>query len=68
MWTGDSSRGVAVAGTIEAGQTLVNGHRLEDLGMGVPFGGVKDSGIGRDYAGDASLAEYIDYHPIRVLK
>ena len=68
VWTGDSNRGVAVAEIIEAGQTLVNGHRLEDLGMGVPFGGVKDSGIGRDYAGDASLAEYIDYHPIRVLK
>ena len=68
VWTRDPERGIAVAERIEAGQTLVNGHRLEDLGMDVPFGGVKDSGIGRDYAGAVSLADYIDYHPIRVLK
>lgn len=68
VWSTDTDRAVAVAERIEAGQTLVNGHRLEDLGMDVPFGGVKDSGIGRDYAGDISLAAFIDYHPIRVMK
>lgn len=68
VWTKDTERGVQVAKRIQAGQTLINGHRLEDLGMGIPFGGIKNSGIGRDHAGAISFQDYIDYHPIRVMK
>ncbi len=45
VWTGDVERGIAVASRIESGTVWVNKHL--DLPFDVPFGGAKQSGIGR---------------------
>ena len=46
VWTGDSKRGKSVAEKIDTGMVWVNTWLHRDLR--VPFGGVKDSGIGRE--------------------
>ena len=45
VWTSDVERGFAVASRIESGTVWVNRHL--DLPWDVPFGGAKQSGIGR---------------------
>ena len=45
VWTSDAERGIAVASRIESGTVWVNKHL--DLPFDVPFGGAKQSGIGR---------------------
>lgn len=45
VWTSDVERGIAVAARIESGTVWVNKHL--DLPFDVPFGGAKQSGIGR---------------------
>ncbi|MBU3079459.1 aldehyde dehydrogenase family protein [Sphingomonas quercus] len=45
IWTGDVARGLAVAARIESGTVWVN--RNLDLPFDVPFGGARQSGIGR---------------------
>ncbi len=68
VWTRDPQRGLAVARQIEAGITFVNSHRRTALGdERMPFGGVKQSGIGRSRT-PIGMAEYIDYHAISVNK
>ncbi len=52
IWTGDRSRGVAVANQIDSGILWVNTWLHRDLRT--PFGGVKNSGVGRE-GGDWSL-------------
>ena len=46
VWTGDSERGKKVAEQIETGMVWVNTWLHRDLR--VPFGGIKDSGVGRE--------------------
>ena len=46
VWTGDSKRGKSVAEKIDTGMVWVNTWLHRDLR--VPFGGVKDSGVGRE--------------------
>ncbi|MGW6655831.1 aldehyde dehydrogenase family protein [Rhodococcus sp. NPDC055024] len=67
VWTTDHNRGVAIARRIEAGSTFVNTHAFESLDLRMPFGGVKQSGIGREFGG-AGMREYVDEHSIRLLK
>ena len=53
VWTNDVQRAHRVAQAIDTGMCWVNSHNVRDLRT--PFGGVKDSGIGReggDYAFD----------------
>ena len=45
VWTSNVVRGIAVASRIESGTVWVNRHL--DLPFDVPFGGAKQSGIGR---------------------
>lgn len=45
VWTSDVERGIAVASRIESGTVWVNKHL--DLPFDIPFGGAKQSGIGR---------------------
>lgn len=68
VWSADPERGIKFASQIQAGQTFVNGHSMFALTFGVPFGGVKNSGIGREFTGDLSLDSYVDYHAVRLLK
>ena len=46
VWTRDLSRAHRIASKLDAGTVWVNCWMLRDLR--VPFGGVKDSGIGRE--------------------
>lgn len=46
VWTGDLRRGHRVAHAVESGMVWVNSHNVRDLRT--PFGGVKDSGLGRE--------------------
>lgn len=67
VWTSDHQRGLATASRIEAGSTFVNTHSFESLDLRMPFGGVKQSGIGREF-GVFGMAEYAEDHAIRLLK
>ena len=46
LWTSDLSRAHRVSAAIESGMVWVNTWLKRDLR--VPFGGVKDSGVGRE--------------------
>ena len=46
VWTGNLSRAHRFSAALEVGMVWVNGWLLRDLR--VPFGGVKDSGVGRE--------------------
>ena len=55
VWTKDIERGKAIARQVEAGTMWVNDWHM--LNMKYPFGGYKNSGIGREL-GTYGLAEY----------
>jgi acyl-CoA reductase-like NAD-dependent aldehyde dehydrogenase len=67
VWTSDPERGFRLARQIEAGSTFVNTHSFESLDLRMPFGGFKQSGIGREF-GAAGMSEYVEEHAIRHLK
>ena len=68
VWTGDFDRGLRMAKQIEAGVTFVNSHARTALGdRQMPFGGMKQSGIGRGRT-TIGMAEYIEYHAISLNK
>ncbi|UTR11872.1 5-carboxymethyl-2-hydroxymuconate semialdehyde dehydrogenase [Evansella sp. LMS18] len=46
VWTNDIKRGHRVAQAVDAGMLWVNSQNVRDLR--IPFGGMKDSGIGRE--------------------
>jgi 5-carboxymethyl-2-hydroxymuconic-semialdehyde dehydrogenase len=46
VWTTDLARGHRLAHAVEAGMVWINSHNIRDLRT--PFGGVKDSGVGRE--------------------
>jgi succinate-semialdehyde dehydrogenase/glutarate-semialdehyde dehydrogenase len=48
VWSGDASRAEALAPRLEAGIVAVNGIVKSDPRL--PFGGIKDSGYGRELA------------------
>jgi aminomuconate-semialdehyde/2-hydroxymuconate-6-semialdehyde dehydrogenase len=53
VWTRDLGRAPRVSAALDTGMVWVNTWLLRDLR--VPFGGMKDSGVGRE-GGDLSLA------------
>ncbi len=68
VWTSNFDRGLRIARQIEAGMTFINGHGQSNLGYELmPFGGVKQSGIGRENS-EIGLAEFIEYHAINYHK
>lgn len=62
VWTADTEHGLAVARLIRTGTFSVNGALPSKEG---PFGGYKDSGIGREF-GTFGLEEYLEYKTITV--
>lgn len=54
VWSKDMKRAERVAKAIKTGNVSVNNHMLTEANAALPFGGVKDSGIGR-YKGDHGL-------------
>jgi betaine-aldehyde dehydrogenase len=55
IWTNDISRALRLADAIEAGYIWINGHGGKRF-KGAPFGGYKDSGIGREHSTDELLS------------
>lgn len=65
VWTSDYERGVAVAMRIDSGTVWVNKHL--ELPVDVPFGGAKQSGIGREKGIDG-LKEFTQGKIVNVSK
>ena len=57
VWSADEDRAFAFARRLEAGFAFVNTHNRTGMSLRAPFGGVKRSGWGREYA-EEGLAEY----------
>lgn len=57
LWTNDLSRALKISDGLEAGMIWVNSENVRHLPT--PFGGVKESGIGRD-GGDFSFEFYME--------
>jgi acyl-CoA reductase-like NAD-dependent aldehyde dehydrogenase len=56
VWSSDQSRAIAVARRLRTGQVAINGGRFN---VKAPFGGYKQSGIGREL-GEHGLGEYFE--------
>ncbi len=54
IWTDDLSRALRVSRAVEAGNLSVNSH--SSVRFNTPFGGFKQSGLGRELGADAPLA------------
>jgi aldehyde dehydrogenase (NAD+) len=63
VWSGDVERAVQVASRIHAGTVWINDYHL--ISAEAPFGGYKQSGIGREL-GTWGLAEYTEVKHIHV--
>ena len=57
IWTNDSAKGHRMARDVDAGMVWINSQNVRHLSQ--PFGGVKNSGIGRD-GGDYSFDFYME--------
>ncbi|MET8948272.1 aldehyde dehydrogenase [Streptomyces sp. NPDC004542] len=60
VWTADEDRGVAIARRIRTGTVGVNYYSTD---LEAPFGGMKDSGIGREF-GPEGLDSYLEYKSV----
>jgi 5-carboxymethyl-2-hydroxymuconic-semialdehyde dehydrogenase len=65
VWTADIGRALRMADALDAGMIWVNSENVRHLPT--PFGGVKDSGIGRD-GGDYSFDFYMETKNICLAK
>ncbi len=65
VWSRDPERAAAIAAKLEVGTAWVNQHRA--TAANVPFGGAKESGIGRTYS-ELGLKSYMEPRVISVLK
>ena len=63
VWTNDLARAHRVAHAIDTGMCWINSHNVRDLRT--PFGGVKDSGIGRE-GGDYAFDFYCETEIVHV--
>ena len=63
VWTSDRNRAVAMARRLEAGYTYINGHGPMAQDHRGPFGGMKQSGIGR-VLGFEGMNEFMEPHSI----
>ncbi|WP_047150991.1 aldehyde dehydrogenase family protein [Aneurinibacillus tyrosinisolvens] len=66
VW-GETEHALKVARRIEAGTTMINTAAVQGLDVRFPFGGVKQSGIGREY-GAEGLKAYVETHVINIPK
>jgi aldehyde dehydrogenase len=63
IWTSDEGRGLELGRGIQAGTTFVNTHRPGSSGVDMPFGGFKESGLGRGH-GVVALEEQFELHTL----
>jgi acyl-CoA reductase-like NAD-dependent aldehyde dehydrogenase len=65
VWSADPERAAALASRLEVGTAWVNHHRA--TAATVPFGGAKESGIGRVYS-EMGLKAYLEPRVVSVLR
>jgi acyl-CoA reductase-like NAD-dependent aldehyde dehydrogenase len=65
VWSNDTERAAAIAARLEVGTAWVNQHRATSAV--VPFGGAKESGIGRQYSA-LGLKGYMEPRVVSILK
>jgi acyl-CoA reductase-like NAD-dependent aldehyde dehydrogenase len=65
VWSADPERAAAIAARLEVGTAWVNQHRTTSAT--VPFGGAKESGLGRQYSA-LGLKAYMEPRVVSVLK
>lgn len=65
VWTSDPERGKQIAARLEVGTAWVNQHRATSAF--VPFGGAKESGLGRQYS-SLGLKSYMEPEVVSVAK
>jgi acyl-CoA reductase-like NAD-dependent aldehyde dehydrogenase len=58
VWTRDVERGIALAQRLESGNACVNECLISAGVPGLPFGGVKESGIGTRHGGAEGLRQF----------
>lgn len=63
VWSDDVDHAMSVAAQIEAGSVFINVHRMGASDMTMPFGGIKQSGLGRTH-GMIALEECSDVQVI----
>ena len=63
VWSDDSARAVKLARRLEAGFTNINSHGPTAMDGLSPFGGVKQSGIGRNFGPDG-VRQFQEVHSI----
>ena len=63
VWSADTEHAIAVARKLEAGFTNINAHGPTAMDGLSPFGGVKQSGIGRNF-GFSGITQFQEYHSI----
>jgi acyl-CoA reductase-like NAD-dependent aldehyde dehydrogenase len=63
VWARDADRAASVATRLEAGSRWVNQHPA--MGPDIPFGGIKQSGIGLECSVDG-LREYTDTQVLNI--
>jgi acyl-CoA reductase-like NAD-dependent aldehyde dehydrogenase len=67
VWSGDVAKAAALARRIEAGTVFVNTHGTESVNRRAPYGGIKQSGIGRR-AGMDGMREYMQIQTLTTFK
>lgn len=65
VWTSNPARGAEIAARLEVGTAWVNQHRATSAF--VPFGGAKESGLGRQYS-SLGLKSYMEPEVISIAK
>ncbi|HEV3001679.1 MAG TPA: aldehyde dehydrogenase family protein [Solirubrobacteraceae bacterium] len=58
VWTADRAAGARIARALHAGMVWMNDHQVAAMAPQLPWGGVKDSGLGRT-RGEAALLECV---------
>jgi aldehyde dehydrogenase (NAD+) len=62
VWSGDADRALRVAGRVRTGTLTLNGYRIE---FGAPFGGFKESGIGRAF-GPEGFSSFVELKTVNL--
>lgn len=63
VWTENAERAAAVAARLRTGYTFVNAHGAAHLDERAPFGGLNQSGMGREM-GIEGIREFMDTHAV----
>jgi acyl-CoA reductase-like NAD-dependent aldehyde dehydrogenase len=67
VWGGDRERAIEIAKQLEAGTVFVNSHGISSINRNAPYGGIKQSGIGRKAALEG-IGEYLQLQTLTIAR